>query len=235
MSARCPSSIRVTATDLFPSARDLARHDSPELKAVHSEGGDLPLSTFFDLASLSYYSNVSLVEWRDVKIGDTAGTQSETLSCWGWRDESPLARYNIKTWFWPPPGQLTVPSSIETSMTFPAIEVLVSQEQTKWLEETAERYFGSMDNAPPLPDKQLLCFENLFYGEGRRASVCVSSRGLTYRTIACSLRCAPHRLASPFDALRPRHARLVSRDRRHVAFRPSLVNSRRPPPFQRRD
>lgn len=106
-----------------------------------------------------------MVEWRNVKIPDISGTQDEILACWGWRDESPLAHYNVKTWFWPPPGQLTVPSSIETSMTFPAIEVLVSQPQDQWLKETAERYFGSVDNAPPMPDKQLLCFENLFYGE----------------------------------------------------------------------
>lgn len=132
---------------------------------MHSEGGDLPLSTFFDLPSFAYASNVSMVEWRDVKIPDKPGTQSEVLACWGWRDESPLARYNIKAWFWPPPGQLTVPSSIETSMTFPAIEVLVSQPQNQWLEETAKRYFGSVENAPPMPDQQMLCFENLFYGK----------------------------------------------------------------------
>ncbi|KAK4046915.1 hypothetical protein OIO90_006397 [Microbotryomycetes sp. JL221] len=135
----------------------------PELKAVHAEGGDVPVSTFFDLQRFNHYSNVSMVEWKDVKIGDMAGTQKETLSCWGWRDQSPLERYNIKTWYWPPPGQLTVPSSIETSMTFPAIEVLSSKDNSDWLQETAKRYFGSMENAPDVPDKQLLCFENLFY------------------------------------------------------------------------
>ncbi|KAK4047501.1 hypothetical protein OIV83_005414 [Microbotryomycetes sp. JL201] len=144
----------------------------PELKAVHAEGGDVPLSTFFDLPRFAYYSNVSMVEWRDVKIGDMAGTQKETLSCWGWRDQAPLDRYNVKTWYWPPPGQLTVPSSIETSMTFPAIEVLSSKDNTEWLEETAKRYFGSMENAPAVPDKQLLCFENLFYGKFQLNGVC---------------------------------------------------------------
>jgi len=134
-----------------------------ELKATHGEGEDVPLSTYFDLPSFSYYTNASMVEWRDVKIPDIPGTADEQLSCWGWRNEEPLHRYNVKTAFWPPPGQLTVPSSIETSMTFPAIEVLVSQNWDGWLKETAERYFGSVQAAPPFPDKRLLCFENLFY------------------------------------------------------------------------
>lgn len=135
----------------------------PELKATHSEGGDVPLSDFFDLKSFAYYANVSMVQWRDVKIPDITGTQSESLSCWGWRDERPLERYNIKTSFWPFPGQLQVPSSIETSITFPGIEVLASQDNTPWLRETADRFYGGVDNAPAFPDQQLMCFENLFY------------------------------------------------------------------------
>ncbi|GAA5864144.1 hypothetical protein JCM8547_005151 [Rhodosporidiobolus lusitaniae] len=134
-----------------------------ELKATHSEGSDVPLSDFFDLSSFSYYSNVSMVRWQDVKIPDITGTQQEVLSCWGWRDERPLERYNIKTHFWPFPGQLQVPSSIETSITFPGIEVLSSQDNTPWLTETANRFFAGVENAPPFPDKQLMCFENLFY------------------------------------------------------------------------
>ncbi|BGP20070.1 hypothetical protein JCM10213v2_008205 [Rhodosporidiobolus nylandii] len=135
----------------------------PELKATHSEGGDVPASEFFDLRSFGYYSNVSMVQWHDVKIPDITGTQQEVLSCWGWRDERPLERYNIKTHFWPFPGQLQVPSSIETSITFPGIEVLASQDNTPWLTETAQRFFAGTDNAPPFPDQQLMCFENLFY------------------------------------------------------------------------
>ncbi|GAA6037647.1 hypothetical protein JCM8097_006160 [Rhodosporidiobolus ruineniae] len=134
-----------------------------ELKAVHSEGGDVPLSDFFDLTAFSYYSNVSMVRWQDVKIPDITGTQKEVLSCWGWRDERPLERYNIETKFWPFPGQLQVPSSIETSITFPGIEVLASQDNTPWLTETANRFFAGVENAPPFPDQQLMCFENLFY------------------------------------------------------------------------
>ncbi|GAA5821108.1 hypothetical protein JCM11251_001968 [Rhodosporidiobolus azoricus] len=134
-----------------------------ELKATHSEGGDVPITDFFDLKSFSYYSNVSMVRWQDVKIPDITGTQSEVLSCWGWRDERPLERYNIKTHFWPFPGQLQVPSSIETSITFPGIEVLSSQDNTPWLTETANRFFAGVENAPPFPDQQLMCFENLFY------------------------------------------------------------------------
>lgn len=104
-----------------------------------------------------------MVRWQDVKIPDITGTQSEVLSCWGWRDERPLERYNIKTHFWPFPGQLQVPSSIETSITFPGIEVLSSQDNTPWLTETANRFFAGVENAPPFPDQQLMCFENLFY------------------------------------------------------------------------
>lgn len=134
-----------------------------ELKATHSEGGDVPLSDFFDLAPFSYYTNVSMVQWRDVKIPDITGSQSESLSCWGWGDERPLERYNIKTHFWPFPGQLQIPSSIETSITFPGIEVLASQDNTPWLRETVEKKYGSLDKAPAFPDQQLMCFENLFY------------------------------------------------------------------------
>ncbi|BGP11357.1 hypothetical protein OF846_005074 [Rhodotorula toruloides] len=134
-----------------------------ELKATQSEGGDVLPSEFFDLDSFAYYSNVSLVQWKDVKIPDITGTQPEELSCWGWRDERPLARYNVKTHFWPFPGQLQVPSSAETSITFPGIEVLASQDNTPWLKESATRLHGSRDNSPPFPDKQLLCFEDLFY------------------------------------------------------------------------
>lgn len=89
------------------------------------------------------------------------------MSCWGWHDEQSLGKYSIKEWFWPPPGQLTVPSSIETSMTFPAIKVLSSQPQLQreWINETATKLWGGLDKAPcPPPDQQVLCFDNLFYG-----------------------------------------------------------------------
>ncbi|KAM0749751.1 hypothetical protein T439DRAFT_326630 [Meredithblackwellia eburnea MCA 4105] len=135
----------------------------PDLRGAHSEGDDVPLGKFFDVPAFSYYSNVSVVDWRNVKLMDSQETEEEQLSCWGWRNERPLERLGIQTDFYPPPGQLSVPSSVETSMTFPAIEVLVSQNQKDWLEETAVRYYGSLDNAPPYPDQQLLCFENLYY------------------------------------------------------------------------
>ncbi|GAA5969061.1 hypothetical protein JCM21900_005771 [Sporobolomyces salmonicolor] len=117
-----------------------------ELKAVHSEGGETPLS-----ASLKPSSTLTL------------GTQPEVLSCWGWRDERALERYNVKTHFRPFPGQLQVPSSTETSITFPRIEVLASQDNTAYLTDFANRSFGSIENAPPFPNQQLMCFENLFY------------------------------------------------------------------------
>lgn len=133
----------------------------PELKASRKDGGDVLLSTFFNLKEWSFKTEVSMVEWKSVKTADTSETEPEQLSCWGWRDEGALHRYNIKTNFWPPPGQLTIPSGAETAMTFPAIEVLESQPQTQWLTRSANKYYGSVANAPPFPDDQLLCFESL--------------------------------------------------------------------------
>ncbi|GAA5993214.1 hypothetical protein JCM10908_004510 [Rhodotorula pacifica] len=134
-----------------------------ELKAMHGEGGDVPLTDFFDLRMFAHRANVSLVQWRDVKIPDIRGTQQEQLSCWGWKDSRALSRYNVKTDFWPYPGQLQTPVSTETSITFPGIEVLALQDNTKWLEETAPRTFPDEATRPPYPDRQLMCFDNLFY------------------------------------------------------------------------
>lgn len=155
----------VPSRSTYMSSRptDTEADPRPELKAVHSEGGDILFSEVFDLVAFSDNANVSAIEWKDIKHHDTPGTEREKLSCWGWRDPRPLARYNVHTDFWPYPGQLTVPSSIESSMTFPAIEVLVSQPQTKWLTAKSKEYFGSVEKAPAFPDSQLLCFENLFY------------------------------------------------------------------------
>lgn len=121
------------------------------------------MTDFFDLRMFAHRANVSLVQWRDVKIPDIRGTQQEQLSCWGWKDTRALSRYNIKTDFWPYPGQLQTPVSTETAITFPGIEVLALQDNTKWLEETASRTFPDEATRPSWPDRQLMCFENLFY------------------------------------------------------------------------
>ncbi|GAA5877500.1 hypothetical protein JCM3774_005890 [Rhodotorula dairenensis] len=135
-----------------------------EFKAAHGEGGDVPLTDFFDLRMFAHRANVSLVQWRDVKIPDIRGTQQEQLSCWGWKDSRALARYNIKTDFWPYPGQLQTPVSTETSITFPGIEVLALQDNSKWLAESAApKTFPDEATRPPYPDRQVMCFDNLFY------------------------------------------------------------------------
>ncbi|GAA6026499.1 hypothetical protein JCM8202_002917 [Rhodotorula sphaerocarpa] len=134
-----------------------------ELTAMHGQGGDVPLTDFFDLRMYAHRANVSLVQWRDVKIPDIRGTQQEQLSCWGWKNTRPLSRYNIKTDFWPYPGQLQTPVSSETSITFPGIEVLALQDNSKWLDEAAARTFPDEARRPPPPDRQMMCFENLFY------------------------------------------------------------------------
>lgn len=134
-----------------------------ELRAAHGEGGDVPLTDFFDLRLFAHRANVSLVQWRDVKIPDMRGTQQEQLSCWGWRDTRALSRYNIQTDFWPYPGQLQTPVSTETSITFPGIEVLALQDNSKWLDETTRRTFPDEATRPPFPDRQVMCFDNLFY------------------------------------------------------------------------
>lgn len=118
------------------------------------------------MKSFAYYSNASVVSWNDVKLVDTIGTQQEKLSCWGAREggeDEPLARYNIKTDFWPYPEEYRVTSSIENSITFPNIELLESKDQTPWLKNFAQTTFGSIDQAPAFPDPSLLCLENTFY------------------------------------------------------------------------
>ncbi|SCZ89830.1 BZ3500_MvSof-1268-A1-R1_Chr1-3g01604 [Microbotryum saponariae] len=134
-----------------------------ELMATHEHAPNVGYSKFFDLDLFSFLTNVSIMEWQEVKIPLETGTSPEKLSCWGWQDNAPLKGYNVQTFFWPPPGQLTVPSSIQTSMSFPAMEVLASQSNRKWLDESAQRIYGGWENAPDPPDTKLMCFENLFY------------------------------------------------------------------------
>ncbi|SCV68133.1 BQ2448_254 [Microbotryum intermedium] len=136
-----------------------------ELMATHEHAANVGYSKFFDLDLFSFLTNVSIMEWQEVKIPLETGTTPEKLSCWGWQDSAPLKGYNIQTFFWPPPGQLTVPSSIQTSMSFPAMEVLASQSNRQWLDESAQRLYGGWENAPDPPDTKLMCFENLFYGQ----------------------------------------------------------------------
>ncbi|GAA6059549.1 hypothetical protein JCM10212_000605 [Sporobolomyces blumeae] len=137
-----------------------------DLSAVHSEGGDRPLAEFFDMKTFAARSNASLVSWNDVKLVDKIGTQPERLSCWGARnegEEEPLARYNIKTDFWPFPEEFRVVSSIENSITFPNIELLNEKDNTPWLTQFANAAFGSVEKTPAFPDPQVLCLENTFY------------------------------------------------------------------------
>ncbi|GEM10965.1 hypothetical protein Rt10032_c13g4982 [Rhodotorula toruloides] len=41
--------------------------------------------------------------------------------------------------------------------------LLASQDNTPWLKDSATRLHSSLDNSHPYPQKQLRCFENLFY------------------------------------------------------------------------
>ncbi|GAA5865557.1 hypothetical protein JCM1840_001441 [Sporobolomyces johnsonii] len=137
----------------------------PDLRAAHHEDGFASYSSFFNLDAFSHYTNVSLAEWSDLKTADSLNTtEPEVLACWGWQDRHALDRYNVRPWFWPYPGQLVVSSAVDKSITFPGIEVLASQDNSAWLNETAARIFGSVEKSPaPFPDQQLLCFEHLFY------------------------------------------------------------------------
>lgn len=136
----------------------------------------MPLSVFFDIDCFASGADRDMVEWQQVKLRDVPGTPEEILSCWGWNNVQDLAKYNIKTWFWPPPSPLTVDvgrtgpaGASPLNMTFPAIEHLVSRDQDQWLSEVSVDKFRGLENAPPRPERQLLCFDNLFYGEHPRA------------------------------------------------------------------
>lgn len=107
-----------------------------------------------------------MAEWRDVKTTNSSvSTEKEHLGCWGhstWSNH-PLALYRTQTSFWPFPEQLQSKYSVETSITFAGIDVLNSGDNSDWLQKKIYDWFGSIEKAPPLPDRQLLCFQNLFY------------------------------------------------------------------------
>ena len=152
---------------------------------MHSEGTNTPFSTFYDLTPFSDAANVTVTEWSKVKLSKESGPETERLSCWGSRpfdDWDPLAEYRIKTTFWPPPTQLfvisllveladaddrcdcrTVQAYDSRALSFPAIEVLVSSDQTEWLQSVQQEVIGSTATIPDEPDSQVLCISNLFY------------------------------------------------------------------------
>ncbi|GAA5921004.1 hypothetical protein JCM1841_003252 [Sporobolomyces salmonicolor] len=135
-----------------------------ELKGVHGEGSNVPLSTFFDLEAFSYYSNTSIVNWWDVKNITSPERAHDMLSCWGYRNERRLENYGIETHTWPVPHPFPIYWSMEASITFPGVELLTMSDHTKFLEGQRNRLYPDQTvTAPPFPDPQILCFENLFY------------------------------------------------------------------------
>lgn len=138
----------------------------PDLTAVHAEGTNTPFSSFYDLAPFSDAANVTVTEWSKVKMQKIDGPVAESLSCWGNRpypEWDPLAEYKIRTTFWPPPKQLTVQAYDSRALSFPAIEVLVSSDQTEYLQSVQQEVIGSTATLPDIPDQQVLCISNLFY------------------------------------------------------------------------
>ncbi|KAK4701045.1 hypothetical protein P7C70_g5191, partial [Phenoliferia sp. Uapishka_3] len=154
--------VRPSSSLLSPQTH--LHHPSPELKAEATEGADIALSTFFDLSLFTYSTQTPSIEWRSVK--SPSGTD-EQLSCWGWRDEAPLSRYSIRTDFFPPPSQSAAPVDSSTSLTISDIEQLSKESPSVWLAHTVGRYYEGV--APPFPDQQLLCFDNLYYCPSEKA------------------------------------------------------------------
>ena len=139
---------------------------SPDLNPAHDEGEFARYSEFYDLDYFSTQSQVAMAEWRDVMTtNSSSSTEKGELACWGhstWSN-NPLALYNTQTWFWPFPEQLQSKYFVETSITFAGIDVLNSGDNTEWLMSKVKSWFGSIEKSPPLPDRHLLCFQNLFY------------------------------------------------------------------------
>jgi len=143
----------------------------PELWATHEQVDQFEhYGHLYDLDGWSRATNVSIVEWREIKVNerdpeggaDVKKMPWETLSCWGWAaNYQPLGMYHVNTSFWPPPEYLTVQSSIERSMTPPAIEVLLSQSHEGWLKDISRSWFHN--DPPPRPDERIFCFQHLFY------------------------------------------------------------------------
>ncbi|GAA5896257.1 hypothetical protein JCM5296_002928 [Sporobolomyces johnsonii] len=135
-----------------------------QLQGVHGEGSNVPLSTFFDLEAFSYYSNTSIVNWWDVKNVTSPEREHDMLSCWGYRNERRLENYAIETHTWPIPPPFPIYWSMEASITFPGVELLAMTDYTMYLKGQRDRLYPDKTiAAPPFPDPQILCFENLFY------------------------------------------------------------------------
>jgi len=141
------------------------------MEADHGEGGNARYSDFFDLDYFSAQTGVAFAEWADVTTTAKQSTSTEQaqLGCWGhskWYAK-PLERYNTQTTFWPFPPALQNKwiTYKETSITFAGIEVLTHDSNKEWIDSKVAAGFGVVDNAPPppLPDQQLLCFQNLYY------------------------------------------------------------------------
>lgn len=139
----------------------------PDLEPNHDEGDYGRFSEFFDLGYWSKQTSVGIAEWRDVKTLNTSrSTVHEQIGCWGdGGNEAPVVRYDVETRFWPVPSELRTKFGIEPTLTYSGVEVIDSDNKTvtAWLDSKVRQWFGSTEVAPRLPDRHLLCFQNLFY------------------------------------------------------------------------
>ncbi|GJN93299.1 hypothetical protein Rhopal_006346-T1 [Rhodotorula paludigena] len=126
---------------------------------VHGEGSTARLSDFFDVPKWIEATNVSIVEFSDAKSKTAA--LPEDISCWGpaWNRQPFLADYKTTMHSWPFPPNLA--DGRKTS--FQAIEVLAASDHAAWLDSHAQAEYGGLETAPPRPEAQLLCFQNVYY------------------------------------------------------------------------
>jgi len=67
--------------------------------------------------------------------------------------------------FWPVPNHLRTKFGVEPTITYSGIDTIDSNNKTvtAWLDSKLTQWFGTRETHPPLPDRHLLCFQNLFY------------------------------------------------------------------------
>ncbi|GAA6013732.1 hypothetical protein JCM11491_005078 [Sporobolomyces phaffii] len=144
----------------------------PDLEPNHGEGEYARYSDFFDLDYLSTQTKVGLAEWRELKSTDSTTSpvsiaRHERLGCWGevHGTHEPLVRYDTETSFWPVPPALRTTFGVEPTTTYAGIEAVMAYDSnvTAWLDSRISQWFETVDRAPPLPNRHLACFDNLFY------------------------------------------------------------------------
>ncbi|GAA5958336.1 hypothetical protein JCM3765_004797 [Sporobolomyces pararoseus] len=143
----------------------------PDLEPNHGEGGYARFSEFYDLDYFSKQTRVGIAEWKDLKTLNTSkSTEWEEIGCWGEGGNfRPVSRYNTQTTLWPIPIHLRTKFGIEPTTTYSGIQTIDSNNRSvsDWINSKVTQWFKTVENAPPLPDRHLLCFQNLFYTSER--------------------------------------------------------------------